>query len=175
MLLRRDPGQGHKADRLAIAIDNSRLYTELRTSDRLKDEFLATMSHELRTPLTAILGWTRMLKAGTLPGEKKVQAVEVIDRNAEFESRLVDDILDASRMISGTFTIDYESVNLAEVLQSAIDFIRPSSNAKNLTLITQFQGAALVRGSAKRLQQIFGNLLANSVKFTPPQAPSRSR
>lgn len=139
----------------------------LRLSDRLKDEFLATMSHELRTPLTSIIGWTRMLKAGVLSEEKKAQAVEVIDRNAELETRLVDDILDASRMISGKLEIDFEFVDLAEVLQSAVDSIRPSADAKHLALITHFEGTPLLRGNTRRLQQVFGNLLSNALKFTP--------
>ena len=139
----------------------------LRMSDRLKDEFLATMSHELRTPLTSIIGWTRMLKAGVLSEEKKAQAIDVIDRNAELETRLVDDILDASRMISGKLEIDFEFVDLAEVLQSAVDSIRPSADTKGLNLITRFERAPLLRGNARRLQQVFGNLLSNAVKFTP--------
>ena len=156
------------ADRLAVALDNSRLYNEVRTSDRLKDEFLATMSHELRTPLTAIVGWARMLKGGRLSDEKQARAVEVIDRNAEFETRLVEDILDASRMISGKFDMEFEFVDLADVLQSAVDSIRPSAHAKNLELTTRFEATPRVWGNGKRLQQVFGNLLANSVKFTPP-------
>jgi signal transduction histidine kinase/CheY-like chemotaxis protein/HAMP domain-containing protein len=156
------------ADRLAIAFVASRLYTKLEKSDRLKDEFLATMSHELRTPLTSILGWSRLLKAGKLAAEQTDQAIEIIDRNAEFETRLVEDILDASRIITGKLTIELQPVDAVDILKSAIHSAKPSAAAKNLKIETSFDTAPTIKGNARRLQQIFGNLLSNSIKFTPP-------
>ncbi len=135
---------------------------------RLKDEFLATVSHELRTPLNAILGWSRMLQEGSL-GQKQIsQAVDAIARNAVSQSHIIDDLLDVSRIIAGKLRLDVDAVDMNATLRAAIDVIRPAADAKDVRLhVVLDPDAGLVRGDAARLQQIFWNLLANAVKFTP--------
>jgi signal transduction histidine kinase len=145
----------------------TRLNRELQRSDRLKDEFLATLSHELRTPLTAILGWSRLLKTRTITGAKVDQAIEVIERNAEMEARLVEDILDASRIVSGKLKLESESVDLKQVVKLVVESWRPAADAKKLVLSSELRPVPTIKGSSRRLQQVFSNLLSNSIKFTP--------
>jgi signal transduction histidine kinase len=145
----------------------TRLNRELQRSDRLKDEFLATLSHELRTPLTAILGWSRLLKTRTITGAKVDQAIEVIERNAEMEARLVEDILDASRIVSGKLKLESESVDLKQVVKLVVESWRPAADAKKLILSSELRPVPTIKGSSRRLQQVFSNLLSNSIKFTP--------
>jgi signal transduction histidine kinase len=135
---------------------------------RLKDEFLMTVSHELRTPLTAIVGWARMLSSGQIDESRRPRAVEAIERNAGALRRLVDDLLDMSRIVSGKLRLDVQPVALADVLATAIDAIRPAAEAKRIQVATTIGAAGLaVPGDAGRLQQVVWNLLANAVKFTP--------
>jgi signal transduction histidine kinase len=145
----------------------TRLNTELQRSDRMKDEFLATLSHELRTPLTAILGWSRLLKTRTITGAKADQAIEVIERNAEMEARLVEDILDASRIISGKLKLESEPLQVTQVVKLVVESWRPAAEAKTLVLTSDLRPVPIIKGSSRRLQQVFSNLLSNSIKFTP--------
>lgn len=140
---------------------------EAEAANRMRDEFLATISHELRTPLTAILGWARMLTGGALPESQARHAFEVIQRSAELQSRLVDDILDTARIITGRFNLEAGPIEIGPVLQAAVDAIRPSAEAKRISLriVSDSQNSTIL-GDASRVQQIFWNLLSNAVKFT---------
>ena len=136
-------------------------------ASRAKDEFLATLSHELRTPLNAILGWARLMRRGALEDSKRSHALAVIERNAEMQARLIEDLLDVSRIMVGQLRLQYEPVNLRAVIESALDAVRPALDNKSLRVSTSIEVAATLHGDAARLQQIVWNLLANAVKFTP--------
>ncbi len=153
-------------ERLLESTDEARRKAEL--ASRTKDEFLATASHELRTPLNAILGWARILRGGTLDAAGLVRGLETIERNAKAQVQLIEDILDGSRIISGKLHLEMGPVDLAEVLGSALDAIRPSAVAKNIALgAIVDRGAGRMKGDADRLQQVVWNLLTNAIKFTP--------
>jgi CheY-like chemotaxis protein len=135
---------------------------------RAKDEFLASVSHELRTPLTAILGWSRMLQTGTLDEKMAARALDAIERNAESQNQLIGDLLDFSRIISGRMRLDVGRVELAEVVEAAMDVVSPAADAKEIRLQTTLDPkAGPVSGDRERLQQVMWNLLSNAVKFTP--------
>ncbi len=141
---------------------------EAEAANRVKDEFLSTLSHELRTPLTSIIGWTSLMRAGSVKGEVQAQALETIERNARIQSRLIDDLLDLSRIISGKLLLETREVELATVVSDSIDVVRPAANAKSIRLTYECQpGATTVSGDPARLQQVAWNLLSNAVKFTP--------
>jgi signal transduction histidine kinase len=134
----------------------------------LKDQFLMTVSHELRTPLTAISGWARMLLDGGLNEERRDAALKTIERNANAQTRLIEDLLDVSGVISGKLYLDVRSVDLSEVIHNAAESIRPAADAKQVQLATSFDSSVgRILGDAGRLQQIVWNLLSNAVKFTP--------
>ena len=162
------------ANLVAVAIENVRLLNQESTarataeeSNRLKDEFLATVSHELRTPLTAILGWSRMLQSETLDEAMAVNAIETIRRNAKAQSQIIDDILDVSRIITGKLAMDFHPVELAPIIEAAVDVVRPTAEAKGLRIQTELPGQPMVvAGDSNRLQQIVWNLLSNAIKFT---------
>jgi PAS domain S-box-containing protein len=142
--------------------------SEAERANRLKDEFLATISHELRNPLNAILGWAHMMRLGKLTPANAERAVETIYRNAKSQAQLVADLLDVSRIISGKLRLDVRTVDLINIINAAIDSIRPAVDAKGLRLQTMLDPAAgPISGDADRLQQIVWNLLTNAVKFTP--------
>jgi PAS domain S-box-containing protein len=142
--------------------------SELENANRTKDEFLATVSHELRTPLNAMLGWVRMLRSGTLPEDKRERALETIERNANAQTQLIDDLLDVSRIISGKLRLDVTTVDLSSVANDAIEAVRPAADARSLTLRQTIDPHATpILGDADRIQQIVWNLLTNAVKFTP--------
>jgi PAS domain S-box-containing protein len=163
------------ANLTAVSIENVGLLERESTaraaaeeSNRLKDEFLATVSHELRTPLTAILGWSRMLEGGTLESDVEARAIETINRNAKAQAQIIDDILDVSRIITGNLYLELLPIELAPVLESAINVVRPTADAKGIQIeVNLDQEPAAVPGDANRLQQVFWNLLSNAVKFTP--------
>src|SRR5712691_431685 len=137
-------------------------------ASRAKDEFLAVLSHELRTPLTAIVGWARMLRSGNLPPSAVANAVEVIDRNAAAQVQLIEDLLDVSRIVSGTLRLELQPVDLRPVLAAAIDAVRPTAERKGVAITSNVASRLdLVTADAGRLQQVFWNLFANAVKFTP--------
>ncbi len=140
---------------------------ELENANRAKDDFLATVSHELRTPLNAMVGWVRMLQSGALPAEKHARALETIERNAQVQTQLVEDLLDVSRIISGKMRLDVGSVDLPTVVEHAIEAVRPAALAKSITLrLTMDPRAAPILGDPDRLQQVVWNLLTNAVRFT---------
>jgi len=140
----------------------------LRESNRLKDEFLATLSHELRTPLNVILGWTRMLLTDQLSAQSRQHALELIDRNAQAQVQLVNDLVDMSRMTTGKLQIVLEPLPVIPVLEAALESVRPAAEAKGISIETSWRlQDANVLADATRLQQILWNLLSNAVKFTP--------
>lgn len=163
VLVFRDVTELRRAEREQLA---ARLAAE--SANRAKDQFLATLSHELRTPLNAILGWCRLLTRGMVKEEQRQHGLTVIERNAEVQARLVEDLLDLSRITAGKLRLRSEGVDLAGVLQAAVDSIAPSAQSKNLRVTVSFDETPLaVVGDAERLQQVFWNLLTNAVKFTP--------
>jgi CheY-like chemotaxis protein len=136
-------------------------------ANRLKDEFLAVLSHELRTPLNAILGWARMLRAGTLRGDDIPRAIETIERNAQAQAQLIEDLLDVSRIVSGKLRLEMRPVHVGDVVSEALDTVRPTADARGVALTSAIAPAGPVSGDAQRLQQVVWNLLSNSIKFTP--------
>jgi len=163
------------AFRATIAIEQSRLYRSAQDAarraedaNRVKDEFLATVSHELRTPLNAISGWSSLLvqRMGEPAAAKK--AVEVIRRNVQAQTQIVEDILDMSRIMTGKLTLDSEPVDVLAVVRDALDVVRPSADAKGVTttFVDPPSEPCLLVGDARRLQQVAWNLLSNAVKFT---------
>ncbi len=152
----------------ALALDNAQLYRQARQVNRAKDEFLATLSHELRTPLTAILGWTRMLRQGSLKPDTEARALEKIERNASLQAQLVEDLLDASRIITGKLRLEVMPIDLPPVINAAIDAVRHGADAKKIELAVHMDpSAGPISGDQTRLQQVVWNLLSNAIKFTP--------
>jgi len=140
----------------------------LRESNRLKDEFLATLSHELRTPLNVIQGWTRMLLNDHLDANARKHALHLIERNAQAQAQLVNDLVDMSRMTTGKLQIELEALPLVPVLEAALESIRPAAEVKQLSIDTRWLVHDVnVLADATRLQQVLWNLLSNAVKFTP--------
>jgi PAS domain S-box-containing protein len=143
-------------------------YRQVQEADRAKDEFLANLSHELRSPLTAIVGWATLLVNGRLRDEQAQRAYAAILRGAELQTQLVNDLLDVSRIITGKLRLNLEALDLPNAVQSAVDAIQPTAEAKGVRLqVTVDSGAVTVIGDPDRLQQIFWNLLSNAIKFTP--------
>jgi PAS domain S-box-containing protein len=135
---------------------------------RIKDEFLITLSHELRTPLVPIIGWIGLIHSGALDQSDKEEALKTIERSARYELQLIDDLLDTSRIISGKLIIEFKLLNLCDPLKAAIETVRLSAKAKDIAINTSILDSSLgiVRGEARRLQQVFWNLLGNAIKFT---------
>ena len=140
---------------------------EAEQANQLKDEFLATLSHELRTPLNAITGWAHMLRSGGLDRPTQSKALETINRNALLQTQLISDILDVSRINSGKLRLDLKPVDLAVVVQAALDTIRPAADAKNIRINSSIAESEPISGDPARLQQVVWNLLSNAVKFAP--------
>jgi PAS domain S-box-containing protein len=146
----------------------NRLLRELESANRLKDEFLATLSHELRTPLNAILGYARIMQLSPPPDQRTKRAIEIVERNATALARLVADVLDLSRIVSGKVQLDVRACDLPSIIEEAIDVVRPAADARQIALdILLEPAAAPVWGDPARLQQVAWNLLSNAVKFTP--------
>ena len=159
--LRVEISEREEAERL-----RRRALVEADQANRLKDEFLSTLSHELRTPLNAIFGWARILRSRDLdPGT--AHAVEVIERNAQAQVRLIEEVLDISRIITGKMTLSLEHVDLASIIRSTIETVRPAMQNKRIRFESRIpETVPLVFGDAHRLQQVFWNLLSNALKFT---------
>jgi PAS domain S-box-containing protein len=156
----------HRAEQARAQAVQAQMQAE--EASRTKDEFLATVSHELRTPLTSILGWTRMLVNGQVPQENQQRVFEIVDRNAQSQAQLVEDLLDISRIITGKLRVDFTAVDLQGVVTAAVEAVRPSAEAKGIRVKSIFSsGAGPVAGDADRLHQVVWNLLSNAVKFTP--------
>lgn len=140
-------------------------------ANRLKDEFLATVSHEIRTPLAAISGWIHMLRSGVLDAEDAEKAMETIDRNARAQSRLIDDLLDVSRILAGKLTIERRVVDVIRLVDETIQSVLPAAMARDIQLRASLDESAVVEGDPHRLGQVFWNLLSNAVKFSAPGGP----
>jgi signal transduction histidine kinase/ActR/RegA family two-component response regulator len=164
-------GQVREAnERLVVATVRAQTLTEeAEAANRLKDEFLATVSHEVRTPLNTVLGWARMLKSNELDQERAAHALDTIERNATGLARIIDDLLDVSRIVAGTLQLDHYPVNVPAITQAAVDAVRPLAAAKRIQLQYSPDPSAIevVSGDAGRLQQVVANLLTNALKFTP--------
>jgi signal transduction histidine kinase len=142
---------------------------DAEAASRFKDEFLATLSHELRTPLTAILGWASIITRGQADETRAAHAMRAIERSAQTQARLVEELLDVSRLVSGQMRLTLSDVSLNAVVDDALEGVRPAAEAKKLELVTRSDASArAVRADAGRLQQIVWNLLSNAVRFTPP-------
>jgi PAS domain S-box-containing protein len=156
------------ASRAAMAVENARAYEETLRANRLKDEFLATLSHELRTPLNAILGYARMLKSGMVSPGRLPRAIEIIHKNAVALTKIVEDVLDVSRIVSGKLRLKTQTIDLAPVVAASVETVQPAAEAKGIALHAVMEpGPALVIGDPDRLQQVMWNILSNAVKFTP--------
>src|SRR5438128_7327959 len=152
-----------------LVVAEQRLRAEAERANRAKDEFLAIVSHELRSPLNALRGWSHlMVTTRPLDGSLIERAAKAIKRNVDHQTRLIDDLLDTSRIVSGKLTIERRVVNLADTVLAALDAARPVAVAKHLELrFSPDDPAIMVSGDAGRLQQLASNLLSNAVKFTP--------
>jgi len=155
----------------SVAIENA-INAEAREANRMKDEFLTTLSHELRTPLSAILGWVRLLGSGRLDSDRSAHALEVIERNVLAQTKLIDDLLDVSRVITGKLRLQLKPCTLSDVVMAAIEAMRPAAEGREIQ--TRFQnlladGDDRITGDPDRLQQIVWNLISNAIKFTPPR------
>jgi signal transduction histidine kinase len=156
---------GRKA---GTALENARLYRETLQANRLKDEFVAMISHELRTPLTPILGGVYMMRSEPQNPTLFSRALDLIERNAKTQVKIVDDLLDISRALSGKLRLNMEPVDLSRVIHAAFETVRPACEAKSIRIDIRLGAiSGVVSGDADRLQQVVWNLLANSVKFTP--------
>lgn len=170
------------SDQAAIAIQQKRMeeercfllerereaYKEAARASRLREEFLAVISHELRTPLNSVLGWTQILRRSPWQEELRGQALDAIERGVGAQTRLIEDLLDVSRMISGKLRIEIQIVELMPLLQAAIEAVRFDAEAKAVRLQSFLNsGVGFIQGDPVRLQQIFRNLLWNAIKFTP--------
>jgi PAS domain S-box-containing protein len=141
---------------------------EAERAVQAKDEFLAIVSHELRSPLNAIVGWAHLLGTGQLDAERTTRAVETILRNAHLQSQLISDILDVQRLASGKVRLEIQSIDLALVLEAALDAVRPSADARRIGLTRVLEASSSeLPGDPDRIQQVIFNLLSNAVKFTP--------
>src|SRR4030095_4624941 len=156
-------------ERPALLVRERDLRKRAEEADRLKDEFLATLSHELRTPLTSILGWATLIRNGEVDqAENLDRALEIIERNARSQARLIDDLLDVSRIITGNLQLDVRPLNVAPIVKAAIEALRPAAAAKGIQIQVDLDPQrCLVSGDPNRLRQVVWNLLMNSIKFTP--------
>jgi len=151
----------------ALATENERLYKEAHAANQAKDNFLATLSHELRTPMTAILGWVQILRMGDLDDASVAGGLETIESSARAQARLIDDMLDVSRIILGKFRLELRETSLSSIVEKAGDAVRPAAEAKGLTLRVEVdQSVQPIQGDPSRLQQVIWNLVSNAIKFT---------
>jgi signal transduction histidine kinase len=164
-------------ERLAVALEETQVArTSAEAANLLKDQFLATVSHELRTPLNAILGWSDMLRSGILPEPRRAAAVESIFNNAQRQARLIDELLDMTRIMSGKLRLECDRVDVRDMVNGAIETVHPAAEAKGIAIAIDIDSAVgAFHGDASRLQQVLWNLLANSVKFTPDGGAVRVR
>ncbi len=155
-------------EREKLLADESEARASAERANKMKDEFLATLSHELRTPLNAILGWTTLLKNELDEAEEVKKGLEVIERNGRMQARLIEDLLDMNRIVTGKMGLDKRTLDLREVVRDAVEAIGPFIEAKSIQLESSLgEEMAPVYGDPARLQQVTWNLLSNAVKFTP--------
>ncbi|HEY1304137.1 MAG TPA: PAS domain S-box protein [Vicinamibacterales bacterium] len=157
-----------EAERAQMLLREQHARTEVERASHVKDDFLATLSHELRTPLNAVLGYAQLLTSAVLPAERIPHAYQAIQRNAQAQARLVESLLDLSRVLAGKLELSVEDITLSTPLEAAVDAVRPDAVRKGIVLDVSPRARALsVSGDPVRLQQVFWNLLTNAIKFTP--------
>jgi PAS domain S-box-containing protein len=155
-------------DRAQLFEGEKRARAEADAANRAKDLFLARVSHELRTPLNALMGWTRMLRDGSVAGAKVANAIASIDRNAEVLNKLVEDLVEMSRLTTGRLQLDRKPLDIIAVIRESVNLLEPAMNAKRVGLETRIDTEPItVDGDAVRLRQVFWNLMSNAIKFTP--------
>ena len=155
------------AAHMASAVELAGLRAGAEDGARAHDDFLATLSHELRTPLNVVVGWVDLLRRGQLPPEKHGRALELIDRNARVQTRLMDDLLDVSRMMAGRLRLEPRTISGAELVRGAVEALRPQAAEVDLTIDLRVEADPELRADPERLGQILHNLVGNAIKFTP--------
>ena len=157
-----------REDRLVALLANEKTArAEAEAANRAKDEFLAIVSHELRTPLNAILGWAQILRTTQTNKESSTRGLEIIENNAKAQAKLIEDVLDASRIITGKLRLDVRPIDLGPIIESAVETARPAAAAKSIHLEAALEPwGGLVSGDPNRLRQIIWNLIFNAIKFT---------
>ena len=153
--------------RAALAIDNARSRAEAMASSHSRDLFLATLSHEMKTPLTSILGWTRMLRADGRGSELFTEALEAIEQSAKVQQRLIDDLLDVSRIITGKLHLEFAPVDVRVLLENSVETLAPRAREQGQHIHLTWPPNASIYGDEMRLRQVLWNLLTNAMKFTP--------
>lgn len=157
-------------EREQILLSEQAARREAEIANRLRDEFMASVSHELRTPLNSILGWARLLKGGMLDETVSAKAVDTIIKSSETQNRLIEDLLDVARLISGKLELDITRVNVVELISNSIEAVRPILDGKNISLNLEIDDGwreTEIPGDVNRLQQVVWNLLTNAIKFSP--------
>src|SRR5207248_9553588 len=132
-----------------------------------KDQFLATLSHELRSPLNVMIGWIQMLRSGQIGPDAAARGFDVLERSVRLQAKLIDDLLDVSRIITGKLRVEKRRIDLATIVEAAADAARPAANAKRVTLTATVEPSLFMEADPQRLQQVVSNLLTNALKFTP--------
>ena len=158
---------GQALDRARLDEATQRARADAESANRAKDDFLSTLSHELRTPLSAMLGWASMLRSGALDAGRTARALDAIFNNATRQARLIEDLLDVSRIIAGRTSIDLVEFDPADSVRGAVDAIMPLAESKGVDLRVRELPPATVIADPRRLEQVFLNLISNAVKFTP--------
>ncbi len=157
-----------EAERARLLVGEQQARASAEAASRARDEFLATVSHELRTPMTPVLGWLRLIRGGTLDPQATAHALEKIEHNVRAEIRLIEDLLDVSRIITGKLRIDCRPLELLPIIESALDSMRPAAEARGITLDLHAEASpGPVAGDSDRLHQVVWNVLSNAIKFTP--------
>jgi PAS domain S-box-containing protein len=153
-------------DRIDLARAEEARVSE-QQANQAKDQFLATLSHELRSPLNVMLGWTQMLRCGQMSAASMARGLDVLDRSVRVQAKLIEDLLDVSRIVAGKLRVEMRPVDLAKVAGIAVDAARPAARARNISLTADIAPALFMHADPQRLQQVIANLLNNSLKFTP--------
>ena len=153
----------------ALAAESERRYREAESQNRAKDNFLATLSHELRTPMTSILGWVQFLRTGGYTQDELDEALATVEASGRLQARLIDDMLDVSRIVLGKFQVDLRPTRMSEIVEAALTTARPAAQERDVKLTSDIEGAreSIVEADASRMQQVIGNILSNAIKFTP--------
>lgn len=157
-------------ERETLLLNEQKARQEAEIANRLRDEFMATVSHELRTPLNSILGWARLMKGGTLDDDQYAKAVTTIIKNSETQNRLIEDLLDVARIISGKSELEIVELDPVEIVTHSVESAKPSADAKRININLQIDESVIgkaLKGDRDRLRQVFSNLLNNAIKFSP--------